>query len=151
MQLIKDRLILNTSIRFNYDEVYSNFQDGLRWGEQYSPRVSLVYISKKNQSKGSMFKLRAIYNSAFLPPAFLYRKGFVPAFRAEFGDGLKAQIIESLEIGTFMRVNKHLDLNFQSYVNYLRDEIAKVGNFYINKPVPTRISCLLYTSPSPRD
>ena len=87
-----------------------------------------------------MFKLRAIYNSAFLPPAFLYRKGFVPAFRAEFGDGLKAQIIESLEIGTFMRVNEHLDLNFQSYVNYLRDEIAKVGNFYINKPVPTRIS-----------
>ena len=140
MQLIKDRLILNTSIRFNYDEVYSNFQNGLRWGEQYSPRVSLVYISKKNQSKGSMFKLRAIYNSAFLPPAFLYRKGFVPAFRAEFGDGLKAQIIESLEIGMLMGVNKHLDLNFQSYVNYLRDEIVKVENFYINKPVPTRIS-----------
>ena len=49
MQLIKDRLILNTSVRFNYDEVYSNFQNGLRWGEQYSPRVSLVYISKNKR------------------------------------------------------------------------------------------------------
>ena len=74
-----------------------------------------------------MVKLRAIYNSAFLPPAFLYRKAFAPPFRAEFGDGLKAQIIESLETGTFIRVNEHWDLNFQTYVNYVRDEIKKVG------------------------
>ncbi|MDA8707214.1 TonB-dependent receptor plug domain-containing protein [Cyclobacteriaceae bacterium] len=140
MHLIKDKLVLNASVRFNYDEVYSNFQNGLRWGEQYSPRISLVYIAKRNESKSSMVKLRAIYNSAFLPPAFLYRKAFAPPFRAEFGDGLKAQIIESLETGTFIRVNEHWDLNFQTYVNYVRDEIKKVGDFYINKSSSTRIS-----------
>ena len=41
MHLIKgSKLVLNASVRFNYDEVYSNFQNGLRWGEQYSPRIS---------------------------------------------------------------------------------------------------------------
>ena len=48
-----------------------------------------------------MFKLRAIYNSAFLPPAFCIERVLFQLL-AEFGDGLKAQIIESLEIGTFM-------------------------------------------------
>lgn len=143
MHLVKDRLVLNTSVRFNYDEVYSNisnFKKGLRWGEQYSPRVSLVYIAKRNESKDSMVKLRAIYNSAFLPPAFLYRKGFVSAFRAKEKDNLKAQIIESLETGTFIKVNKNWDLNFQTYINYIRDEIIKGDTFYVNRQSPSRIS-----------
>ena len=49
MQLIKD-VILNTSIRFNYDEVYSNFQNDFV-GVSTPPRVSLVYISKKIKVK----------------------------------------------------------------------------------------------------
>ncbi len=143
MHLIKDRMVLNASVRFNYDEVYSNFQNGIRWGEQYSPRISLVYIANKNQAKKRMLKFKAIYNSAFLPAAFLYRKGFVPAFRTP-NDGidlLDAQIIESLETGSFFRINKHLDFNFQTYINYIRDNIVQDGdNRYVNEPLPTKIA-----------
>ncbi|MDG1105737.1 MAG: TonB-dependent receptor [Cyclobacteriaceae bacterium] len=143
MHLIKDRMVLNASVRFNYDEVYSNFQSGIRWGEQYSPRISLVYIANKNQAKKRMLKFKAIYNSAFLPAAFLYRKGFVPAFRTPL-DGtapLDAQIIESLETGFFFRINKHLDFNFQTYINYIRDNIVQnANNKYVNESLPTRIS-----------
>ena len=143
MHLIKDRMVLNASVRFNYDEVYSNFQNGIRWGEQYSPRISLVYIANKNQAKKRMLKFKAIYNSAFLPAAFLYRKGFVPAFRTPL-DGtapLDAQIIESLETGFFFRINKHLDFNFQTYINYIRDNIVQnANNKYVNESLPTRIS-----------
>ena len=143
MHLIKDRMVLNASVRFNYDEVYSNFQNGIRWGEQYSPRISLVYIANKNQTKKRMLKFKAIYNSAFLPAAFLYRKGFVPAFRTPL-DGtapLDAQIIESLETGFFFRINKHLDFNFQTYINYIRDNIVQnANNKYVNESLPTRIS-----------
>ena len=143
MHLIKDRMVLNASVRFNYDEVYSNFKNGIRWGEQYSPRVSLVYIAKKNQAKGSMLKFKAIYNSAFLPAAFLYRKGFVPAFRTPINGTapLDAQIIESIETGTFFRVNRHLDFNFQTYINYIRGNIVQDGNSrYVNEALPTRIA-----------
>ena len=143
MHLIKDRMVLNASVRFNYDEVYSNFQNGIRWGEQYSPRISLVYIASNDQAKNRMLKFKAIYNSAFLPAAFLYRKGFVPAFRTPL-DGfapLDAQIIESLETGSFFRINKHLDFNFQTYINYIRDNIVQdANNKYVNEPVPTRIA-----------
>ena len=143
MHLIKDRMVLNASVRFNYDEVYSDFKNGIRWGEQYSPRISLVYIANKNQAKKRMLKFKAIYNSAFLPAAFLYRKGFVPAFRTPNDgiDPLDAQIIESLETGTFFRINKHLDFNFQTYINYIRDNIVQDGdNRYVNEPLPTRIA-----------
>ena len=143
MHLIKDRMVLNASVRFNYDEVYSNFKNGIRWGEQYSPRISLVYIAKKNQVKGSMLKFKAIYNSAFLPAAFLYRKGFVPAFRTPINGTapLDAQIIESIETGTFFRVNRHLDFNFQTYINYIRGNIVQDGNSrYVNEALPTRIA-----------
>jgi outer membrane receptor for ferrienterochelin and colicin len=143
MHLIKDRMVLNASVRFNYDEVYSNFQNGIRWGEQYSPRISLVYIASNDQAKNRMLKFKAIYNSAFLPAAFLYRKGFVPAFRTPL-DGfapLDAQIIESLETGSFFRINKHLDFNFQTYINYIRDNIVQdANNKYVNEPLPTRIA-----------
>ena len=143
MHLIKDRMVLNASVRFNYDEVYSDFKNGIRWGEQYSPRISLVYIANKNQAKKRMLKFKAIYNSAFLPAAFLYRKGFVPAFRTP-NDGidlLDAQIIESLETGSFFRINKHLDFNFQTYINYIRDNIVQDGdNRYVNEPLPTKIA-----------
>ena len=143
MHLIKDRMVLNASVRFNYDEVYSNFKNGIRWGEQYSPRISLVYIAKKNQVKGSMLKFKAIYNSAFLPAAFLYRKGFVPAFRTPINGTapLDAQIIESIETGTFFRANRHLDFNFQTYINYIRGNIVQDGNSrYVNEALPTRIA-----------
>ena len=143
MHLIKDRMVLNASVRFNYDEVYSNFQNGIRWGEQYSPRISLVYIASNNQAKKRMLKFKAIYNSAFLPAAFLYRKGFVGAFQTPNGgvDPLDAQIIESLETGTFFRINKHLDFNIQTYINYIRDNIVQDGDSrYVNEPLPTRIA-----------
>ena len=143
MHLIKDRMVLNASVRFNYDEVYSNFQNGIRWGEQYSPRISLVYIASNNQAKKRMLKFKAIYNSAFLPAAFLYRKGFVGAFKTPNGgvDPLDAQIIESLETGTFFRINKHLDFNIQTYINYIRDNIVQDGdNRYVNEPLPTKIA-----------
>ncbi len=143
MHLIKDRMVLNASVRFNYDEVYSNFQNGIRWGEQYSPRISLVYIASNNQAKKRMLKFKAIYNSAFLPAAFLYRKGFVGAFQTPNGgvDPLDAQIIESLETGTFFRINKHLDFNIQTYINYIRDNIVQDGdNRYVNEPLPTKIA-----------
>ena len=41
MHLIKDRMVLNASVRFNYDEVYSNFQNGIRWGGGNTLRESL--------------------------------------------------------------------------------------------------------------
>ena len=143
MQLIPNKLVLSTNIRFNYDEVFSNFKNGLQWGKQYSPRISLIYIAKKDLVKSKFTRFKVIYNSAFLPAAFLYRSGFVPAFQTpnDGQDALNAQIIESLEGGVFLRLDKHLDYNFQAYVNFIDDNIVQnANNKYVNESNPTRIN-----------
>ena len=46
-----------------------------------------------------------------------------------------------METGFFFRINKHLDFNFQTYINYIRDNIVQnANNKYVNESLPTRIS-----------
>ena len=54
---------------------------------------------------------------------------------------MDAQIIESIETGTFLKVNEHLDFSFQTYINYIRGNIVQNANSkYVNDALPTRIA-----------
>jgi hypothetical protein len=92
--IINDRLIATIGFRLNYHPEYSDFNQ-FRWGDEISPRLSLVYLSESRADKTIPLKFKLLFNSAFLPPAFLYRKGGISGFVG--AKNINSQKIESLE------------------------------------------------------
>ncbi len=135
--LIKDKLIATAGVRFNYHNIYSTF-DEFNYGEQYSPRFALVYLPKKNRHDLHPYKFKLLYNSAFLPPPFLYRRGGIDQFVG--ADSLKPQSIESGEFVVYGDINKKISYSVLSYINKIDENILRVGSTYINEPTDKRVS-----------
>jgi outer membrane receptor for ferrienterochelin and colicin len=135
--LIEDRLIATTGIRFNYHNIYSVF-DKFEWGEEYSPRFALLYLPKKNKYGLNSYKFKLLYNSAFLPPPFLYRRGGINQFVGN--DSLKSQSIESGELVIYGDISKKFSYSALTYINKIDESIIRQGDTYINQPAEIRTS-----------
>jgi outer membrane receptor for ferrienterochelin and colicin len=134
--IVNDVLVATAGVRFNYHNQYSRF-DHFVWGEEYSPRFALVFnpMAKKELQH---FKFKLMYNSAFLPPPFLYRKGGISQFVGS--TDLDVQNIESGEFVVNGDINKNLSYSVQTYINRIDNFILRVGNRYINDPMALRNS-----------
>lgn len=135
--IVPDKLIATAGIRFNYHNVYSTFEE-FNYGEQYSPRFALVYLPKKNEHNLHPIKFKLLYNSAFLPPPFLYRRGGIDQFVGT--DNLRPQSIESGELVIYGDINKNFTYSGLTYVNKIDQNIRRVGNVYINEKTDKRVS-----------
>jgi len=135
--LIADKLIATAGIRFNYHNIYSTF-DEFNYGEQYSPRFALVYLPEKNKHNLHPYKFKLLYNSAFLPPPFLYRRGGIDQFVGT--DNLKPQSIESGELVVYGDINKNFNYSALTYINKIDQNIRRVGDTYINELTDKRVS-----------
>jgi len=135
--LIEDRLIATTGIRFNYHNIYSTF-DKFELGEEYSPRFALVYLPPKNNHNLNSYKFKLLYNSAFLPPPFLYRRGGINQFVGT--DSLKSQSIESGELVIYGDISKKFSYSALTYINKIDESILRQGDTYINQPSEKRVS-----------
>lgn len=135
--LIKDKLIGTAGVRINYHNKYSTFEE-FNWGEQYSPRFALVFLPQKNKHGLNSYKFKLLYNSAFLPPPFLYRKGGINQFVG--ADSLKSQSTESGEFVIYGDINKHFSYSALTYINKIDEFIERQGESYINEPTEKRVS-----------
>lgn len=134
--LIPNRLIGTFGVRINYHNAYSRFGE-FQWGRQFSPRFALIYRAKPNAQNLHWLKLKLLYNSAFLPPPFLYRKRGIRGFVGE--ENLKPQEIESGEFIVSGDVTKGLSYGVFFYSNKLDQIIVRSNNVYINSK-ETRIN-----------
>ena len=139
--LIKNKLVATAGVRINYHSVYSTF-DKFEWGQQYSPRFAMVYVPKRDTSSFFTYKFKLVYNSAFLPPPFLYRKGGIFGYAGN--TNLTSQVMESGEFVIFGNLGRKtrsssLTYNFTKYINKIDNRIARVDNVYINEPTARRI------------
>ncbi len=159
--LIEDKLILTAGISLNYHPVFANFTgDSLRkadgskigtskldWGNGLSPKAALVFTPVIGGSNFLNGKL--LYNSAFVPPAFLYRNGGIKSFVGS--THIASQSMSSFDLSLFgdTRVWKDADQEFKPkdekdfifgyqvnvYYNVLDDFIQRQSdNTYDNDP-----------------
>lgn len=135
--LINKRLIATAGFRLNYHPIYSNFQQ-IRWGDEISPRISMVYISKQGPDELVPFKIKLLYNSAFLPPAFLYRRGGISGFRSV--QSLASQKIESVEFSIFGEIIKNLNYSINHFTNKIDQFILRQSDIYENEVNTRRLS-----------
>ncbi len=134
--IVTDVLVATAGVRLNYHSEYSRFNE-FKWGEEYSPRFALV-LNPGGRKDKDRFKFKVIYNSAFLPPPFLYRKGGISEFIGSAD--LDVQNIESGEFVMSGNVNKYFSYSVQTYVNKIDNYIQRVGNKYINDKTTLRNS-----------
>lgn len=127
--LIPEKLIGTFGVRINYHSVYSRFNEFV-WGRQYSPRFALIYRAATNAHNLHWLKLKLLYNSAFLPPPFLYRRRGIRGFTG--AENLKPQEIESGEFIISGDVTKDLSYGIFMYSNKLDQIISRTGGIYIN-------------------
>ena len=135
--IINNRLIITSGFRLNYHPIYSNFSQ-FRWGDEISPRLSMVYLSKPNKEKLVPVKVKLLYNSAFLPPAFLYRRGGISGFQSV--QNLESQKIESIELSLFGEIYKNLTYSINHFTNKVDQFILRTGNVYENESHLRRLS-----------
>jgi outer membrane receptor protein involved in Fe transport len=135
--IVQDRLIATAGVRFNYHSKYSTFDEFI-WGKQYSPRFTLIYLSRKDENEQHPLKIKVLYNSAFFPPPFLYRRGGIFGFRGS--DSLSVQRIESGEIVISGDLPHQFSYSAMVYANKIEDVIERVylpaleQDVYINSP-----------------
>tara|TARA_B100001287_G_scaffold173436_2_gene146106 strand:+ start:12486 stop:15014 length:2529 start_codon:yes stop_codon:yes gene_type:complete len=134
--LVDKQLILTLGFRINYHDQYANLSS-FKWGHDYSPRMALVYIPKIKYQNKNPLKFKLFYNSAFLPPPFLYRKGGINAFRAV--DSLTTQNVETIEGLIFGDIGKNLNYSVNFYRNSIHNFITKVNGLYDNLTDQLRI------------
>ncbi len=139
--VIQDILIATVGVRINYHSKYSNF-DKFEWGKQYSPRLALIYLAPKNKKDLNVFKAKLLYNSAFFPPPFLYRRGGIFGFQGS--DSLTVQKIESGELVLSGDLPSKLSYSVLFYANKIDNIIENVfvpsigDRIYINAPQARR-------------
>ena len=127
--LVEKQLILTLGFRINYHDQYANLTS-FDWGHDYSPRMALVYIPTIKFQNKSPLKFKLFYNSAFLPPPFLYRKGGIAAFRAV--EQLTTQNVETIEGLVFGDIGKNLSYSINFYRNSINNFITKINGLYDN-------------------
>lgn len=130
--LIQDKLIGTIGVRLNYHNVYSDFSE-FNYGEQFSPRFALVYLPTGNKENIGGVNFKLMYNSAFTPPPFLYRKGGVSGFVGS--TELKPQKIESGEFVMFGSINEKLSYSSQFYINKIDNYIDRPHDTYLNDSI----------------
>ncbi|MEQ9289290.1 MAG: TonB-dependent receptor plug domain-containing protein [Cyclobacteriaceae bacterium] len=138
---IQDRLIATMGIRFNYHNEYSTF-DTFKWGEQYSPRAALVFVTSPKSRLHTPFKFKLMYNSAFFPPPFLYRRSTTTQGIDQFKgiDNLRPQSIESGELVLFGDISPRVSYSLQRYINKINQFIFRKDDLYQNEPTQRRIA-----------
>ena len=134
--IIKDRLVSTVGVRFNYQSEFSTFEK-FEFGKNFSPRFALIYLSKKDLSKEYRNSVKFIYNSAFMPPPFLYRKGGITGFVGS--RDLKPITLHSFELGSSFFFNSSLNFNLQTYVNQINDYIRRQDDKYVNSMTAIRM------------
>ena len=135
--LIPEKLVLTLGLRFNYHNKFSRL-DRFVWGESFSPRLAFIYQPVRTDEGLEPLKFKLIYNSAFLPPPFLYRRGGVDFFSAS--EELKSQIIESGEFVIYGEINKNLSYSALTYVNKIDNNIVRDGTAFKNQDTEIRRS-----------
>ena len=139
--LVQDILIATAGVRVNYHSKYSTF-DEFEWGKQYSPRLALIYLAPKKHRDVNIFKAKLLYNSAFFPPPFLYRRGGIFGFQGS--DSLTVQKIESGELIFSGDLPNKFSYSALVYANKIDNIIQNVfvpsigTNIYINAPQAKR-------------
>ena len=98
----------------------------------------MVYLSKPNKEKLVPVKVKLLYNSAFLPPAFLYRRGGISGFQSV--QNLESQKIESIELSLFGEIYKNLTYSINHFTNKVDQFILRTGNVYENESHLRRLS-----------
>jgi outer membrane receptor protein involved in Fe transport len=141
--ILEDVLIATLGVRLNYHSKYSTF-DKFEWGKQYSPRFALIYLAPKTKKGLSVFKVKALYNSAFFPPPFLYRRGGIFGFQGS--DSLTVQRIESGELVLSGELPRKVNYSVLFYANKIDNIIENVfvpaigDRMYVNAPQARRNS-----------
>jgi outer membrane cobalamin receptor len=141
--IIQDILIATVGVRLNYHSKYSTF-DKFEWGKQYSPRLALIFLAPKSKRNLNVFKAKVLYNSAFFPPPFLYRRGGIFGFQGS--DSLTVQKIESGELLISGDLPSKLSYSMMFYANKIDNIIENVfvpsigDRIYINAPRARRNS-----------
>lgn len=135
--LVPNMLVATFGVRLNYHNVYSRF-DNIVFGKTYSPRAGLVFLPRANKNGLRKYKLKVLYNSAFLPPPFLYRRGGITGFVG--ADNLIPQSIESGEVTLFGDLNKNLSYNVLVYANKIDNLISRQSDTYINEETEKRVT-----------
>lgn len=139
--LLPDLFIATTGVRINYHSIYSTFNE-FEWGRQYSPRFALIFLAPKNKHDLHVFKAKLLYNSAFFPPPFLYRRGGIFGF--EGSNSLTVQEIESGELVLGGDLTDQFSYTASAYVNKIDNIIERVyissleRDIYINAPKALR-------------
>ena len=134
--ILQDVLIATMGVRVNYHSKYSTL-DRFEWGKQYSPRLALIFLAPKVREV-NVFKVKMLYNSAFFPPPFLYRRGGIFGFQGS--DSLTVQKIESGELVLSGDLPNKLSYSALLYANKIDNIIQNVyvpsigDRIYINAP-----------------
>ena len=136
-EIIPKELLLTFGARFNYHDQYANFKETFRWGHHVSPRIALVFIPEIKFKDKNPLKLKAFYNSAFLPPPFLYRRGGIPAFAGD--SNLTTQNVETIEGLIFGDIGNGFSYSFNFYRNSINNFINRVDNLYQNDSLQLRV------------
>lgn len=128
--ILPNSLLLTFGARFNYHDQYARLSDSIRWGHHFSPRLAIVYIPKIKFKEKSPLKFKCFYNSAFLPPPFLYRKGGIPAFESD--SNLTTQNVETIEGLIFGDIGANFSYSINFYRNSIDNFITKIDDIYKN-------------------
>jgi outer membrane receptor protein involved in Fe transport len=143
----KDELVFTAAVRFNYNNIYSNFSE-YRWGQEYSPRFALVFVPPADTTRTITYKFKASYNSAFIPPPFLFRRSdanLVQGGNQPWNQPLISQTMESGELSLHGEVGYNnkggvLHYNLNRYINKIANQFVLSPNGRINDPQPARLS-----------
>ncbi len=143
----KDELVFTAAVRFNYNNIYSNFSQ-YRWGQEYSPRFALVFVPPADTTRTISYKFKVSYNSAFLPPPFLFRRSdpnLIQGGNQPWNQPLISQTMESGEISLFGDIGYNnkggvLHYNFNRYINKIANQFILGPNGRVNDPNPVRMS-----------
>ena len=126
-----------------------NFEKIRKDGYFYIDKTALIYQLVKTGSYYFLSRPRRFGKSLLISTLEAYFQGKKELF--------KGLAMETLEKDWIKRPILHLDLNIEKYDteeslnNILEKSLAKWEELYGANPSERSFSCLLYTSPSPRD
>lgn len=125
--IIDDKLVLTVGFRLNYHSTFANYKTTFKYGNEISPRASLVYKGEKiNQSILNIFpyKFKILYNSAFLSPEFDHYRDL----KVSKIEDLQSEHIESLEWLAKGNITPSLEYSIGGYINRV-DHIIEDEDF----------------------
>ena len=145
--IIRDKFVLTGGVRFNYNSEYATMKE-FRWGQEYSPRFAAVFVPPNDTTRFISYKFKLAYNSAFLPPPFLFRRGDAnlrSGGSQPWNQPLVSQTIESGELTMFGDVGLNnrggvLHYNISRYINVIQNQFILGPYGHVNDPRAARLS-----------